>query len=450
MAGVFAGLLCAAQLLPVMEFTSRTMRAAPDGPHDIYPFSLEPYRLAETVWPDVFGSPLRSNDTWGVLIPPRHKTYLWVPSLYMGSLTLILALSALALRGLGARRVWLSWVLVVSLLASLGQYGGPLWIARCVPAIAAVVGPHDSPDTSAIRTDLKLRDGDGSVYSLMALVLPGFGGFRYPGKLLTFTSLAISGLAGIGLDRLLSGRSRRALTVGLGLAFVSGLLLLFVQTYRAEIIDWFRSGQTLKGFSVFGPFDPVASWGKCRSALAHGAAFVAASVVLFLAARRFPRPAAAGAVALLAADLIVSNAGLVLTVPQSLFDETPVVLKKIAEAEAADPSPGPFRIHRMAYWDMFGFNLTRSPDRAREQIEWERKTLQPKYGMPLGLSYTYTEGVAELYDYSWFFSPFYGVNGPNNPRPGLSTPVRRRSSKGHRWPLSARAGLASRPPHGAP
>ena len=45
---VLAAALAAAQLLPVLEFTQQTVRAAGEGPHDIYPFSLEPFRLAET------------------------------------------------------------------------------------------------------------------------------------------------------------------------------------------------------------------------------------------------------------------------------------------------------------------------------------------------------------------------------------------------------------------
>ena len=37
-------------------------------------------------------------------------------------------------------------------------------------------------------------------------------------------------------------------------------------------------------------------------------------------------------------------------------------------------------------------------------VTWERGTLQPKYGIDLGVEYTHTIGVAELYDYEWFFA----------------------------------------------
>ncbi len=39
-------------------------------------------------------------------------------------------------------------------------------------------------------------------------------------------------------------------------------------------------------------------------------------------------------------------------------------------------------------------------------VAWERGTLQPKYGIDLGVEYTHTIGVAELYDYEWFFAGF--------------------------------------------
>jgi hypothetical protein len=50
--------------------------------------------------------------------------------------------------------------------------------------------------------------------------------------------------------------------------------------------------------------------------------------------------------------------------------------------------------------------MSRSPDRGREIVEWERDTLQPKYGIPFGLEYAHVMGVAELYEYEWYFGGF--------------------------------------------
>lgn len=418
--GALAALLCSAQLLPTVEFTRQTMRASLDGPHDIYPFAIEPYRLAEFVWPEVFGSNRVGNRTWGVLIPPRHKSYAWVPSLAMGGLTVVLALSALSLRGLGARRVWLSWIAVISIVASLGEYAGPLWIARNVPAVAAVVGAHDPFDAGAIRVDGMLRDGDGSVYNLMALALPGFAGFRYPGKILTFTCLAIAGLAGIGFDRVVAGRWRGALSWGIGLGGLGLALTLALQFGSAPFLGWLRAREAmnLKGLSLFGPFDPEGAWSETRHALLHGTVAMMAAAATVLVARRSARWGGAVALLVVATDVALANSVLVFTVPQSVFEEPPELLRQIAQAEAADPSPGPFRIHRMGQWEPTGFFAEGSPDRHREMTAWERNTLQPKYAIPLKyaippdeetprrLAYTFTEGVAELYDYAWFFAPF--------------------------------------------
>ena len=422
-AGLIGGLICAGQMLPVLEFTSRTMRSAPDGPHDIYPFSVEPYRMAEWIWPQVFGSHLAGNNTWGIFLPPQHKTFIWVPSLYMGILPIILAVSAMGFRGQGARRVWLSWIAVVSMVASIGEYAGPLWVARCIAPVAKIVGPHDPNETSAIRTDAKMRDGDGSVYGLMAVTLPGFSGFRYPAKLLTFTCLSVAGLAGIGFDRLLAGRSRRALRVAWILTIVSAFLFILVQWEQKQIISWFTSKAILKGPSAFGPFDVLATWKELRFSLFYGTIFLGLSVVGLISLKRLPQIATSFILLLVTADLVLANSPLVLTVPQSIFEDVPEVLTRIAESEAADPSPGPFRVHRMPYWDPVGFHFVSSPDRNREMVEWERKTLQPKYGIPLGISYTITEGVAELYDLSWFFAPFYvDLNVEGGLRENAKTP----------------------------
>src|SRR5262249_42134558 len=67
------------------------------------------------------------------------------------------------------------------------------------------------------------------------------------------------------------------------------------------------------------------------------------------------------------------------------------------------PSPGPFRIHRMSLWQPEGFTGRSSPKRFEEVASWERATLQPEHGLPLGLSYCLTEGVLELVDYMAFF-----------------------------------------------
>ena len=56
---------------------------------------------------------------------------------------------------------------------------------------------------------LESAAGNDSFYGLLTTILPLFRLFRLPFKLLVFTSLALSALAGIGWDRIVTGENRR-------------------------------------------------------------------------------------------------------------------------------------------------------------------------------------------------------------------------------------------------
>ena len=57
----------------------------------------------------------------------------------------------------------------------------------------------------------------------------------------------------------------------------------------------------------------------------------------------------------------------------------------------------------MALWQPEGFTKHGSPARFTELTRWERNTLQPSHGLPLGFQYCLTQGVLELFDYLLFF-----------------------------------------------
>jgi len=411
--GALAVALAAVQLLPVIEFTQQTVRAAGGGPHEIYTFSIEPYRLVELAWPNVWGVQYHGNTFWAeVLRIPGVYVKTWVPSLYLGGLTVVLGLSALALRQGPPWRVWLSAILVVSLLGSLGKYTSPIWAARVGVATsksatlkrrAADLGPVDKVDCSPIREDEYLRDGDGGFYWWLAAVLPGFRQFRFPAKLFTFTSLALAALAGLGWDRLCAGRTR-----GITLLFTV-LLVASLAVFAGVVVERqpiLAAIQPKPAAGLFGPFNAEKGYKAILAGLAQAAIVMAAGLILTLLVRR--RPHAAGAMALIVTtvDLAVANPRYVLTVPQSLFETKPEVLRIIEAEERARPAPGPFRIHRMPLWNPLGWHKTSSTDRVDELVFWERDTLQPKYGINLGVEYTHTIGVAELYDFEWYFSGF--------------------------------------------
>lgn len=408
-AAALAGLLAAAQLLPVVEFTRQSGRAAGGGPHDIYPFSLEPFRVVEMVWPNVFGNAFAANRSWLSLVTPAEQpARIWIPSLYLGGLAFVLALTAVGFRGGPPWRGWLSGVALLSLVASMGEYTGPNWWARFHPELEQRLGPHDPYNVAAIRLDGKLRDGDGGFYWTLATVLPGFRQFRFPSKLLSFTVLGVAGLAGIGWDRLPGGGRRRATVVSsvfLGLSVVGLPLAL---AFQDRIVAEFKRAIGKQTASPFGPFDAAGAVGELQRSLAQAVGvYVLALLVVRLSGRR---PGLAGAVALVAltGDLAVANARYVITVPQTMLEGTPETARIIEEAERAakDRTADPYRIHRMPIWNPLTWHVHASPARVKDFVQWERDTLQPKYGIPLGIQYTWTMGVAELYDYDWYFGGF--------------------------------------------
>jgi hypothetical protein len=406
-AAVLGAALAGAQLVPVLEFTRQSVRAAGEGPHDIYPFSLEPIRLVELAWPNAFGSSFGGNRYWLTALPPRGRhARIWIPSLYMSGLATLLALGAIGFRGGPPWRSWLSAVALISLAAALGEYTSPLWWARLSPAWVERIGPPDPYEVTAVRIDGQLRDGDGSFYWFLTTVLPGFRQFRYPSKLLSFTALALAGLAGLGWDRAAARRSARVAALAACALAVSVCALAATFQYHDRLVAALKASEDSGGRSSFGPNDFDGALVDLKGALVHGAIVQAIGFVVAVWAWR--RAGLAGAVVLLVVtiDLAVANARNVLTVPQHLFDTKPRVIELIEAAERDNPARGPFRIHRMPIWEPLAWRLEASRDRVRDFVVWERDTIQPKYGLPYGIQYTLTIGVAELFDYEFFFGPF--------------------------------------------
>jgi hypothetical protein len=408
LAALLAILVSGAQLMPVLEFAALTARSAESGPHDIYPFSVEPTRLLELGWPGLFGSFLQGNSSWLALVPP-HKPDIWVPSLYGGATLLVFALAGLGGGGPTWRR-WLAILTLIAILGSLGRFGSPIWLARLVPALQPTIGAHDTPDAAAIRFDGHLRDGDGGVYWALATFLPGFGRFRYPAKLLTFACLGLSVLAGVGLDRAWNNR-RRAAWVATGLlALSSALTAAGLLVGHDAVVRWFAASQLAGSSGLHGPFSPEAAWRAATWATTHGGLVALAILSALGLARRAPRLAAALVLATQTLDLALVNRQLIITVPQRDLEGVPELLARIEAAEEEQPTPGGYyRVHRTPHWEPVGWGRSTGTDRYRQLVNWERRTIQPKYGVPFGLHYTFTQGVAELYDYEYFFAPFVGI-----------------------------------------
>jgi Bacterial membrane protein YfhO len=407
--------LTAIQLLPVIEFTQQTGRASGEGLHDMYQFSLEPLRLIEPAWPNFLGVAFEGKSYWGdVIRMPGERPTGWLPSYYLGGLTCALAIGSLAIRRGPPWRVWLTLITAVSLLASLGQYTSPIWIARAVADTStsatirswlSELGPFDPFVSMPVRSDGYLHDGDGSLYWWMTVLLPGFRQFRFPAKLFTFTAFGISALAGLGWDRLGAGQSRKMPTVFFMLLGLTLITLVGVVLLKQSILASFRAGN---GPTLFGPLESAAGYQTIVRSLAQAALVFGLGLAVTRLAGKRPLLAGSAALIVMTADLATANAPHMVTVPQAVFESKPEVLEIIEKAERASPSPGPFRIHRMPMWYPLGWGKVSSPNRVAEVAKWERDTLQPKHGITSGAEYTQSLGVAQLYEYDRYFTHFPG------------------------------------------
>lgn len=395
--------LASVQLVPSLEFARLTARAADVGPHDVYPFSLEPYRVVEWIFPNVFGESIASNRSWLETLPPIGRHKIWVPSLYMGMLPFLSAISAVRFRNGASRRFWLTLIASASLLGSLGEFAGPIRYARQTRFGVERFGPIDDPEAPPIRLDGFLRDGDGSPYWLLTALLPGFGSFRYPSKLLVWTNFALAALAGFGWD-LARRRHRRAIgRAAAVLAAIAAAFFLALVGFRHAWIKILAARPV--GPSIFGRFEVDKCLDMTRNSFLHSTMIATSIYLAFRLRGRRPFLAGPLALAIVAVDLAAANSWMIVTAPRELFSKTPKLVERIRAAERGRRDPGPFRIHRMIPWHPIGWPKA---DRSREFVDvvaWERDTLMPKYGIPYGISYAFAEGTAELYDYEWFFAP---------------------------------------------
>jgi hypothetical protein len=395
LAGVLAVGLTGAQTVPVAENLSRSVRVSEVGTFDLYYYDLDLYTVAEGIWPGFFGSFAHGERYWLQMLPPALRHGIWVPSPYFGTLSLILALSAAGLGPDRARVGWLTAIAIISLLASLGKTTSPaFWMAPQATATAEF-NPAVAADPHA--------PGDGSVYWGLAVSLPLFASFRFPGKLVGITTLALAALAGIGWDRVRGAGARRALPITLGLVVVSLSLLAVPPDWMMTHLARLRTRNT----PLFGPIDLAGAIADCRGAVLHGLIAQAVAAVVLWLARRRPYSAAAVALLAVAVDLGSANARLVVTTPQSDLDGSSAVHDAIQSAERRDPARYPFRVASLPSWIPIGWSKSHGPDRIRQWVTWERETLQPDFGINRNISYTYNSlNNMELYDYWLFFRSF--------------------------------------------
>lgn len=240
-------------------------------------------------------------------------------------------------------------------------------------------------------------------------ILPGFGGFRYPSKLLVGVNLAVAGLAGFGWDRVALGRGRRAEVGALVVLGVSLVATVGVAVGRGPILRALNASSLGGGGTRFGPFDPPGIWVDLLRSTAHGATGALVAWGLLRLARRRAGSVWPGALAVLvvAVDLAVTNAGVIFAVAQADFDRRGVAAAVLERVEAATPGLGPGRIYRMDSWAPLAWDRRASPTRLRELALWEQDTLLPNFGTLAGIEAIRTSsGAVEAADFAAFFKPY--------------------------------------------
>lgn len=251
--GLCAGCLAAAVIIPQYKLIQESDRMVKElSPQSQfreeskrYLFSLPPWRANEFLWGNMNGRSYPIFTRWVDMLPIREND-IWVQSLYMGAFPFLLAVCSLRFFRGPLKRRWLSWILLLSLFAAWGGYG---------PGAAL----KELGDYFGWGWLTKINPQEGGLYWILEQICPGYASFRYPGKWLPVTAVAISLLAGLYWDKVwncvrVRGKSLTILAVSFFvLSFLSFLLpvgiLRFIRYCLAD--ETFRKGFI---FETYGPF----------------------------------------------------------------------------------------------------------------------------------------------------------------------------------------------------
>ena len=247
----------------------------------IYAFSVGPWRWPEAIWPNVSGHSFPVHRRWiSTAVPADGRV--WSPSLYMGLLPLLLGVGTWRLRKETLRVRWMSWAILWSLISSLGMYG-VVWLFG---ELSHLVGhpPEQGNANSAV----------GGLYWFMVVTLPAYAYFRFPAKLLIITTLGLSLLAGVGLDRMTRGRSpaRRPLhrptaeiasSLAKWLWFISGMSTVALILIAASGVWWPQWLAQASPDELFGPLNVRGAWTDAMTACCHSAILAGILAVVVIA-----------------------------------------------------------------------------------------------------------------------------------------------------------------------
>jgi hypothetical protein len=177
--------LAAVQLLPTVELTIQSQRAAGVGTDFAMTYSLWPWRLITFAAPDFFGNPGR-GDYWG------YATY-WEDAGYVGVLPLLLAVGVAIGKKRGREAAW----------AGLVRF----WAACAAVTLVLALGKNTP------------------VFPFLFRHVPSFNLFQAPARWLAITTIALAALAALGAQSWppgQRGQRRGGLLVVVGIALLLG------------------------------------------------------------------------------------------------------------------------------------------------------------------------------------------------------------------------------------
>lgn len=348
--------------------------------HHAYQFSQPPWTVAEFFWPNFSGRIYPTHERWADGLPGADRV--WHPSLYLGLLTIWLAICGMKFTGY-SRRAWLTWIGLFFGIASFGWYGVG-WLANeILPAYlrTEAVGPQV-----------------GGLYWLLMIALPKYYSFRYPAKLMVVATLCLCVLAGVNLRRWRLNFSKTwvgffALMCLVGVFY---LLLGLHEKFFDRVPD----------DGLFGPFDSS----RATKALLIG--LVQSAVILLLgygigqvacSRRRRKRSSTSSIdtsnrnwalwtiVGITVVDLVAANRWLLSDVPSHAFTkDTPAIDwldTELARNTQSSINTEPLTLYRPRGAEFLPQHWVEqsSENRLDEILVWQRETLYPKQHLGRGV-----------------------------------------------------------------
>jgi hypothetical protein len=426
-AAVTATGLAAIQILPAWQAARRSARAAYDSPRNVYElatavarpsdvqgacddrwwhgivganarghqrslydFSVGPWRAIELLWPNISGQEFPTSHRWLRALPAEGRT--WTPSLYFGLLPLALAATTFSVRRRAPLSVqWLSWMVILSTLASFGVYG-TVWMVREVT------------HWCGLSLNGPVGDEVGGLYWLFNVLLPGYVYFRYPAKLLVIATLGMSILAARGGERLSAAPPRWLPRAMLALSAASVALLAAASALRERLCAWWQS---IPPDPRFGPFDCGEAWADLGGGLWQTA--LVAVLAWWLLRGAPPRKWLPAALLVVTAiDLAAAQAPLIAYAPSDAWHRMPGALSALGTRPSSGrlerlPVAPELRFYRNPDCHVAAWRRAGSSDRLRAGLAWDQDTLLPKYNLTREAALVESWGTLAPYDMHVFW-----------------------------------------------